>query len=836
MPVNRLSKSFTSDPKTMPLGTYIGFVKRNDDAQRMGRLSVFIPELGGDPIDPGAWVIVSYASPFAGATDPNSIQQSSQTMAGSQQSYGFWMVPPDLNNEVAVFFANGDISRGYWFACCYQTNMNHMVPGLAINVTTDNPPAVAPVVEYNKANVTSTTNPSRPRFDPLADGLLTEGLATDSERGTASTSARREAPSQVFGFLSPRSNTVHIDDNTANEFIRLRTRSGTQVLVNETSGYVYINSKGGNSWLEISDSGVDIYTADSVSIRAELDFNVRADRDITLDAGANIFMRAGSKIGMQAGTEIDGIAGTNIYLQAKNDIQAGAAQNLVISAGANGSLKVGKDFQSNAGQNYRMQAGQEMSQLAGAKQIRAGSTIFDNCNGAPPAVANDAVVPTTREGLMLPDAKPAFAGPNSDQTTWKGGGAQVNTIVGRMPTHEPWRDHPRGDIPPPPTDNVDIVAQPTYDAGASSTTNPDGSITDSGCSTGSSGTKPISTDVYNAITAAASKTGCDPATMFAFADMESSFHPGAAAGTSSASGLYQFTSGTWSAMVTKYGAQYNVPYSGINDASSNALMGGQFIQDNASALKAQGITSPTPGQLYIMHFMGSGGGPKLIKAAQTTPDADASLAFPAAAGANPSVFRGKTCAQVVASLSATADSKAQAYSGQYGLPAPCDRGGSGSPAIPLQGAAATPQSLAGPTTQPPASSADSATNLANMKPNAGGYVGDTQQCVSLVKATAGLGPTSSWSKGSTDITTWSPNQPIAVFDGNGRYGNHTDGSSHAAIFLGIAQTGQHARFTGKPAIRVYDQWAGHPASERIIYSNPSRAVVNNASNYAAINV
>ena len=75
-----------------------------------------------------------------------------------------------------------------------------------------------------------------------------------------------------------------------------------------------------------------------------------------------------------------------------------------------------------------------------------------------------------------------------------------------------------------------------------------------------------------------------------------------------------------------------------------------------------------------------------------------------------------------------------------------------------------------------------------------------------------------------------------MFDSNGRYGNHTDGSSHAAIFLGIAETGQHARFTGKPNIRVYDQWAGHPASERIIYNDNSRSLVNNAGAYAAINV
>jgi hypothetical protein len=41
---------------------YIGIIKNNVDMQRMGRLEVFIPEIGGDPKDSAHWFIVSYAS------------------------------------------------------------------------------------------------------------------------------------------------------------------------------------------------------------------------------------------------------------------------------------------------------------------------------------------------------------------------------------------------------------------------------------------------------------------------------------------------------------------------------------------------------------------------------------------------------------------------------------------------------------------------------------------------------------------------------------------------------------------------------------------------------
>jgi hypothetical protein len=311
---------------------YIGFVKNNNDAQRMGRLSVWVPELGGDPADKSSWVIANYASPFAGASDLTQIAGYTTNPTVAQQSYGLWLVPPDLNNEVAVFFANGDLSRAYWFACCFQQSMNHMVPGIPIDVNTDPSPPVniSPTIEYNKADPSNSVNsPRRPPFQPLTDGLTTEGLNSDLERGSASTSARREAPSQVFGLLTPRGNTMHIDDNPANEFIRLRTRSGTQVLIDETTGMVYINSKNGNAWLEVSDAGIDVFSANSMSIRTQGDLNVRSDRNIFFDSGQSISLRASNDITMQAGRNMQVQVGTTT--QGTGDFLISASHNLQLT-------------------------------------------------------------------------------------------------------------------------------------------------------------------------------------------------------------------------------------------------------------------------------------------------------------------------------------------------------------------------------------------------------------------------------------------------------------------------------------------------------------------------
>lgn len=279
--INRTPETVRSDSsagKIFQTGIYVGIVKGNADPQRMGRLSVYIPEFGGDPDNEDFWYVVGYASPFAGATNvENNAADGEQAkkMEGTQQSYGWWAVPPDINNEVLVCFANGDTSRGYWFACLYQQFMNHMVPAIGLNISTEddiNAKNLPPVCEYNKKDKDNNDkywDPKRPIFRPLHDGLAEQGLYTDAERGPATTGARRESPSKVFGFSTPRGNNIHIDDLEENEFIRLRTRSGVQLLLHETTGYIYMISKKGNSWLEISDDGINMYSKGSINMRAE---------------------------------------------------------------------------------------------------------------------------------------------------------------------------------------------------------------------------------------------------------------------------------------------------------------------------------------------------------------------------------------------------------------------------------------------------------------------------------------------------------------------------------------------------------------------------------------
>jgi hypothetical protein len=625
---------------------YIGIVKNNVDQQRMGRLQVYIPEMGGQPSDSSHWFIVSYASPFAGVSDPADLQAGSQTYDGSQQSYGWWSVPPDVENQVLVAFVNGDASKGFWFACIYQQNMNHMVPGVAIDTSFENNAdnSLPPVVEYNRADQSINTNsPIRPRFDPLALGLQSQGLTNDFERGSASSSARREAPSRVFGYLTPRANQVYVDDNPDNEFIRLRTRSGTQVLIHETNGYVYINSGLGNSWIEVSDAGVDIYSSGSISCHTAKDFNVRADNNINLDAGNNIVMTAGNNINLQSGADTTSLAGGNIRFNATS------GEFTVLSQG-----------------NMNLTTGSQMTLKSTGIHNRSASQILDNTT----LPANAPVV-----------NPPATTPQNNGQGT-------VNSPVSRMPNHEPWNGHPtsKSATPPEGISTASFVPNGTTNQSSRFKTK-QGTVDEpqpSAVITGDGNTKAVASDpnaggtvkvnnknisanVLAAIQQAASVTGMGIGILMTICNIESNFNPSAKAPTSSAYGLYQFIDSTWTSMVKKYGAKYNITNDMRNDVLAQAYMGAFFQAENKAYLQANLGQTPTDTDIYLAHFLGPAGAKSFLRADPNSLAANA--VTPAAARANHTIFTDTATVQDVYNhFQSKINPQVKAYSAYAGTP------------------------------------------------------------------------------------------------------------------------------------------------------------------------
>lgn len=129
---------------------------------------------------------------------------------------------------------------------------------------------------------------------------------------------------------------------------------------------------------------------------------------------------------------------------------------------------------------------------------------------------------------------------------------------------------------------------------------------------------------------------------------ESSGNDQAKASTSSATGRYQFTSGTW---LTYYKRRYGDQ--GLSDAQilakrtdgklQDTLMG-DLTSDNEQALKDNGLPV-TAGSLYLAHFAGSDGARRLLTA---SPNATAaSVLGQEVVAANP-FLRGKSAKEVIA--------------------------------------------------------------------------------------------------------------------------------------------------------------------------------------------
>ena len=329
-------------------GPFLARIVSHLDPYYMGTLEVeLLHPTGNQNSKEGQIHQVRYMSPFAGITSVAYVDENNDYNS-TQKSYGMWMVPPDVGSTVVVFFING---KGYWFGCIMDPNMNFMVPGYAAtSYQVDGAEERVPVAEYNKkANDVSardTTQIPKPVHTSQQTVFVNQGLLKDDVRGITTSSARRETPSAVFGISTPGpidkegpkgkvgkfehvipeafisrlggssfvmddgddkflrktkptdgppeyaavedDETDGLKDIPHNELIRLRTRTGHQILLHNSEDLIYIGNARGTAWIELtSDGKIDIYAEDSISVRTEQDLNFFCDRDFNLEVGRN---------------------------------------------------------------------------------------------------------------------------------------------------------------------------------------------------------------------------------------------------------------------------------------------------------------------------------------------------------------------------------------------------------------------------------------------------------------------------------------------------------------------------------------------------------------------
>ena len=381
-----------------------------------------------------------------------------------------------------------------------------------------------PVGEYNKRVETGEgkdpTKFKKPYNKDFFQVLETQGIYKDEIRGTTTSSARRDIPSMVFGFSSPGPldkrpgapkyaygnqgskaeqfynrlggsslvfddgddkfiRRVHAEDGPPeyanveandvqgdqtiphNELVRLRTRTGHQILLHNSEDLIYIINSRGTAWVELtSDGKIDIHADDSISLMTGADLNITAERDINMEAGRNINMKATARYsgeqqqdinGNESGrVQIESVFNTNIDVGKDYKLTVHDFSDTVVENKMKVLVKDDYHFHTNksryqrsdamthetSGFSWYRESESNINDLAaGLVMIDAGGgggpDIHLNSNLARPAADPEDAV----EVVHLPTISLSYIPPGSEN-------AEIyESILCRAPQHEPWPQH-----------------------------------------------------------------------------------------------------------------------------------------------------------------------------------------------------------------------------------------------------------------------------------------------------------------------------------------------------------------------------------------------------------
>jgi hypothetical protein len=467
------------DKESAGPGPYMAIVRNHLDTEYMGTLEVELLKSSteGNTTDvTGEMATVSYLSPFYGVT-PYEGTSDNDGFDYTQKSYGMWAVPPDVGTTVLVIFVEGNKSRGFWIGCVQEKFMNFMIPGNAsTKYNKEDQSVITPVGEYNKRNETADGNDPTQFLKPVNTDAVTQltdaGLITDQIRGTTTSSARREVPSMVFGMSTPgpldrrpgkpnvkvgaetaqteqpasrlTGSTFVMDDGDSsmfrigpaatdpseyvkleddgdptlpmNELVRIRTRTGHQILLHNTEDLIYISHSSGQSWIEMTAGGkIDIYSKDSISIHTKQDFNFFADRDINMEAGRNFNLKVAERHQTEVGDNL------NLLVAGNKSVAINGDMGITVSGG--NKITTAGNFDLSTGGNNKLTAGGSTDIKSGGNHTETASQIHMN---GPGAAAAEAATP--------PEELLTFANPDGTEGT-------IDSIMLRIPSHEPWPHH-----------------------------------------------------------------------------------------------------------------------------------------------------------------------------------------------------------------------------------------------------------------------------------------------------------------------------------------------------------------------------------------------------------
>ena len=319
----------------IPAGIFKGIVVNNEDPDRLGRVKVHISGLTSAimPIDAdGATLVEESDEGYLGAIwclRLLPIGGVSQAGAGPS-AHGIWGPPPDINTEVLVSFGP-DSDKPIILGVIPDLDriQNLTGPQSVVNETGTKGPS------YD-SDRSKTTETEPPKEHPLAERLRQQGLDSDILRGDNYSSPTRDPASRVFGMSTPFGHSIVMDDGDfetdEGNVVRIRTSSGSQFLLDDTHGSIYMINRDGTGWFEINRNGdFDMYLAGAFNVNAEKGFNIHSASGFNMQSDSGISLVSPTGINLYA-------SGGPVNIASSGDINLSADGNGNISA--NGGLKM----------------------------------------------------------------------------------------------------------------------------------------------------------------------------------------------------------------------------------------------------------------------------------------------------------------------------------------------------------------------------------------------------------------------------------------------------------------------------------------------------------------
>ena len=328
--VSRGAKANTSPSLNNINGIYIGEVISNEDSLYTGRITVRISDFGSKETDR----ICVLSTPFGGHNKILDSGEDETNEAVAPISYGMWPQPPEIGTNVVVAYT-GTQTQGIVLGSLIAKDRNSMMGGNASGqIYADGKTSYGPAVEKNPYDKNDAdTKPLNEAFQAV---LNNQGLSVDYVRGHSQSNARRESPSKVFGITTRQGHTLTLDDgddkNSSNN-IRLRTKGGAQILMDDSNGFVFITNQSGDAWVEMDFAGhIDVYSKAGISMHTEGDYNIHAKGSINMEAEMGVNIKSAGGDGIKLETSVGGIdihSALDIKVHAEN-YHLNAVGNLIM--------------------------------------------------------------------------------------------------------------------------------------------------------------------------------------------------------------------------------------------------------------------------------------------------------------------------------------------------------------------------------------------------------------------------------------------------------------------------------------------------------------------------